>query len=213
LECPTSALKDRHFSVPIAWNSVVKTIGVHTTDLKAKVHCSQASKACSVILRHPKPRKTSSFGSSFKSRRVMRRYLVTHSLRLYSSSPTSLAILRKRQSACRRILQQQRPSRMSFHFGSSDYASCFQGVPQPNVPEIRQSAIDYLETFDPQSWYDYPVSTQYIVICTTRIDRTGLPARGCPFCCCCCPLASYVHFHSTMVVSAHCVDCFASKRP
>ena len=92
----------------------------------------------------------------------MRRYLVTHSiLRLYSSSPSSLGILRKNQSVRRRIpqQQQQQPSKMSFHFGSSEYASCFQGVPQPNVPEIRQSAIDYLETFDPQSWYDEPVSS------------------------------------------------------
>ena len=92
----------------------------------------------------------------------MRRYLVTHSLRLYSSSPSSLGILCKNQSARRRIpqqQQQQQPSKMSFHFGSSEYASCFQGVPHPNVPEIRQSAIDYLETFDPQSWYDEPVSS------------------------------------------------------
>jgi hypothetical protein len=46
---------------------------------------------------------------------------------------------------------------MSFHFASSDYAASFQGVPVPDIPKIRQSAVEYLEQFDPQSWYDDPV--------------------------------------------------------
>jgi len=53
--------------------------------------------------------------------------------------------------------QQQQFQRMSFHFASSDYTQCFQDVPQPDVAKIRQSAIDYLHSFDPQLWYDDPV--------------------------------------------------------
>jgi hypothetical protein len=51
----------------------------------------------------------------------------------------------------------QKTSRLSFHFASSDYAASFQGVPVPDIPKIRQSAVEYLEQFDPQSWYDDPV--------------------------------------------------------
>lgn len=48
---------------------------------------------------------------------------------------------------------------MSFHFASSDYAKAFAGLPDPDVPKLKQSALDYLEQFDEQSWYQDPVST------------------------------------------------------
>lgn len=69
-------------------------------------------------------------------------------------------------------LQPQQASRMSFHFASSEYAGCFQDVPTPDIPKIRQSAIDYLDRFNPQSWYDEPVSPSTIRykgdICTDK---------------------------------------------
>eukprot|EP00934_Nitzschia_sp_Nitz4_P008922 Nitzschia sp. Nitz4//scaffold85_size83877//30632//32860//NITZ4_005225-RA/size83877-augustus-gene-0.149-mRNA-1//1//CDS//3329559125//8912//frame0 len=46
---------------------------------------------------------------------------------------------------------------MSFHFASSEYASCFQNLPVPDVPKIRKSAIDYIDNFDAQSWYTDPI--------------------------------------------------------
>jgi len=49
-------------------------------------------------------------------------------------------------------------SRMSFHFGSSDYAACFLDLPQPDTQAIRQSALTYLKSFDAQLWYNDPVS-------------------------------------------------------
>lgn len=53
--------------------------------------------------------------------------------------------------------QQHSQQQMSFHFASSDYAASFQGVPVPDIPKIRQSAVEYLDQFDPQSWYDDPI--------------------------------------------------------
>jgi hypothetical protein len=44
-------------------------------------------------------------------------------------------------------------------------------VPQPNVPQIRQTAIDYLESFDPKLWYYDPVrgeiklASEYMSVC------------------------------------------------
>lgn len=48
---------------------------------------------------------------------------------------------------------------MSFHFASSDYTSSFRGVPIPDVPSIRQSALEYLEGFDSKTWFDDPISS------------------------------------------------------
>lgn len=48
---------------------------------------------------------------------------------------------------------------MSFHFASSDYTSSFQGVPVPDVPSIRQSALEYLEGFDSRTWFDDPIAS------------------------------------------------------
>lgn len=49
-------------------------------------------------------------------------------------------------------------SKMSFHFASSEYAKCFQGLPTPDVPKLRSSAIEYLDAFDKDLWYKDPVS-------------------------------------------------------
>lgn len=46
---------------------------------------------------------------------------------------------------------------MSFHFGSSGYASCFLDLPQPDNQAIRQSALSYLKSFDAELWYREPV--------------------------------------------------------
>ncbi|KAG7356989.1 hypothetical protein IV203_001677 [Nitzschia inconspicua] len=48
-------------------------------------------------------------------------------------------------------------SRMSFHFASSEYTRCFQGIPTPDAPKLRTSTIEYLETFDKESWYKDPI--------------------------------------------------------
>eukprot|EP00980_Cylindrotheca_fusiformis_P026428 scaffold16150_cov112-Cylindrotheca_fusiformis.AAC.7 len=54
--------------------------------------------------------------------------------------------------------RQQNMARMSFHFASSDYTACFQNLPTPDVPKIRDSTIQYLSTFDENEWYQEPVS-------------------------------------------------------
>lgn len=47
--------------------------------------------------------------------------------------------------------------RMSFHFASSEYAASFVDLPVPDTKAIRASAVQYLDAFDPQSWYNDPV--------------------------------------------------------
>ena len=49
------------------------------------------------------------------------------------------------------------PARRRFNFASSQYASCFEGVPSPDVDRLRDDAVSYLEAFDARSWYDDPV--------------------------------------------------------
>ena len=49
-------------------------------------------------------------------------------------------------------------SKMSFHFGSTEYASCFENIPTPNTNDIRTSSLEYLKSFNIQQWYDDPVS-------------------------------------------------------
>jgi hypothetical protein len=46
---------------------------------------------------------------------------------------------------------------MSFHFASSEYAASFADLPTPDTKAIRTSAVQYLDAFDPQSWYNDPV--------------------------------------------------------
>ena len=54
--------------------------------------------------------------------------------------------------------------RMSFHFASQDYVQCFFGLPNPDAGHLRQQSLEYLETFDPQTWYQDPVSLRYLAI-------------------------------------------------
>lgn len=49
---------------------------------------------------------------------------------------------------------------MSFHFGSTEYAACFNNLPTPDPAKLRENALAYLESFDSQLWYDSPVSDQ-----------------------------------------------------
>jgi len=44
-----------------------------------------------------------------------------------------------------------------FNFASSQYASCFDEIPAPDVDKLRKDAIVYLDSFDKQLWYDDPV--------------------------------------------------------
>lgn len=46
----------------------------------------------------------------------------------------------------------------SFHFASPSYSSSFVNLPQPDTQAIRQSALTYLQSFNPQLWYSQPVS-------------------------------------------------------
>jgi hypothetical protein len=46
---------------------------------------------------------------------------------------------------------------MSFHFGSSEYAATFVDLPLPDTKTLRNSALEYLKEFNPQSWYEDPV--------------------------------------------------------
>ena len=48
---------------------------------------------------------------------------------------------------------------MSTNFGSTAYASCFHDLPVPNTDALRSGALEYLDSFDPQLWYDDPVTT------------------------------------------------------
>lgn len=46
---------------------------------------------------------------------------------------------------------------MSFHFASTEYTECFQDLPKPDIPKIRESAIRYLDNFDEKEWFNDPV--------------------------------------------------------
>jgi hypothetical protein len=48
---------------------------------------------------------------------------------------------------------------MSVNFGSTDYAACLTDLPKPDVPALRKGALEYLDSFDPQLWYDDPITT------------------------------------------------------
>jgi hypothetical protein len=79
------------------------------------------------------------------------------------SSSTTKASLGVRSGAgsfinCVRLLGNNLASKMSFHFASSEYAKCFQGLPTPDVPKLRSSATKYLDAFDKESWFKDPVS-------------------------------------------------------
>jgi hypothetical protein len=88
-----------------------------------------------------------------------RRSVVTTTITISNSSSklpsSSSSSLRKNNKSF--------PSTMSFHFASSDYAKSFQGLPTPDIPKLKKSAMDYLDKFDKQSWYTDPVSVSLFV--------------------------------------------------
>ncbi|KAL7571969.1 hypothetical protein ACA910_001630 [Epithemia clementina (nom. ined.)] len=46
----------------------------------------------------------------------------------------------------------------AFNFGTSEYASCFQGLPHPNPEDFRAAGLKYLdEQFDAEQWYKDPI--------------------------------------------------------
>jgi hypothetical protein len=47
----------------------------------------------------------------------------------------------------------------SYSFASPAYVGCFGGVPDADVTALRQAAINYMEKFDTQEWYQRPVCT------------------------------------------------------
>ena len=53
--------------------------------------------------------------------------------------------------------QRQTTPRRQFNFASSQYASCFTEIPTPDVDKLRKDAVEYLDKFDKQTWYDDPV--------------------------------------------------------
>ena len=46
-----------------------------------------------------------------------------------------------------------------YNFASTRYKECFGGLPIADGVKLRQDTIDYLDTFDPQSWYSDPVTS------------------------------------------------------
>ncbi|KAL3772360.1 hypothetical protein ACHAW5_010362 [Stephanodiscus triporus] len=48
-------------------------------------------------------------------------------------------------------------ARRGYNFASSEYVSCFEGVPSADKDKLRTDAITYLDAFDIRSWYDRPV--------------------------------------------------------
>ena len=57
----------------------------------------------------------------------------------------------------RQLMSAAHRHRRSFNFASTQYAACFDDIPTPNVDKLRKDAVDYLDTFNHQLWYDEPV--------------------------------------------------------
>eukprot|EP01048_Picozoa_sp_COSAG05_P013281 COSAG05_NODE_1398_length_4980_cov_2.529195_4_plen_240_part_00 len=51
------------------------------------------------------------------------------------------------------------PMRREYNFASSAYNGCFAGQPVPDGDKLRADTLAYLGAFDPQLWYDDPVTT------------------------------------------------------
>ena len=50
-------------------------------------------------------------------------------------------------------------SKRSYNFASSSYLKCFGDVPIADGVKLRADTIAYMDAFDPQSWYDDPVTS------------------------------------------------------
>ena len=83
---------------------------------------------------------------------LLLRILPSHKLK------SSMFASRFRRLISSRKLIAASTSRMSFHFASSEYAACFRGLPTANTDVLRARTLEYLDAFDPQTWYDKPVS-------------------------------------------------------
>lgn len=58
---------------------------------------------------------------------------------------------------------------MSFHFASTEYASCFRDLPQPDPDALRQQALSYLDSMDRDLWYKQPVCISRFVCVVNHI--------------------------------------------
>lgn len=88
---------------------------------------------------------------------------------------TALYHQRQRQrQPCHTQHQFESSQRMSFHFASSDYAKAFQNLPVPDVDGLKLSALQYLDTFNEQSWYDDPVS-RFVFVSHASVKDYTLP--------------------------------------
>ena len=90
----------------------------------------------------------SSLSSVFRSSTIKRSVIISSSS-VAASAPSSLG-------------HHQRTQKMSFHFASSEYTTSFQNLPIPDVPKLRKSAIEYIDTkFHEKDWYDHPVRLRF----------------------------------------------------
>ena len=46
-----------------------------------------------------------------------------------------------------------------YNFASTSYKSCFGGLPIADGVKLRADTVAYLDAFDPQAWYDAPVTS------------------------------------------------------
>eukprot|EP00808_Paulinella_micropora_P002387 g59285.t1 len=44
-------------------------------------------------------------------------------------------------------------------FGSEKYAACFGDLPTPQTEELRTRSLEYMRSFNPQTWFDDPICT------------------------------------------------------
>ena len=62
-------------------------------------------------------------------------------------------------------------SKMSFHFGTKEYAATFRNLPKPDKARLREQTLTYLKAFDPQLWYDEPVGPRLASLLNTLMTR------------------------------------------
>jgi hypothetical protein len=84
------------------------------------------------------------------------RPLHRHRCRYYSILPSISTVVAPRKKRTEQTTTTT-TKKKSFHFASSEYAKCFRDQPEPDVTMLKQSALDFLDTFDKESWYKDPV--------------------------------------------------------
>lgn len=122
-----------------------------------------ANPSLSLLLQfHHRPHKShNNSNSSTRLASSLASYPSTHPNPYHSDIQTTKVTTRRRN--------------MSFHFGSSEYAATFVDLPLPDTKALRNSALDYLKEFNPQSWYDDPVREKHF--CLLSWTTTLLPRR------------------------------------